>query len=386
MRQFKTDMLMNVKMFILWGFLFIYGCQTKETLPFLSFETDLKGENNDFFNRYYQLSEVIPLETNDSSLMGYIGKIIAAEDYLFIMDGGKTGIWIFDRSGKFVRKIDKPGRGPGEYVRMGDFMVSRDSQQVIVYDRIGKLNYYDWEGRFLYDRKAGLYFEQVENLPDGGWVTNHGFMHNVKLRDTAYVIIASDADMKPVAGVARYPNVECAVPIRITSGLFQDQGRCFVIPLTENTIYEYLPQDTLFVPRYGFKIGNSVLPDPDHLTDQDILKGFFKDYFLMYGQYIGEKTVWVSLGRLSDSKFNHLIGDKKTGKVYPLPYKLKDEENQIFLTRDFQQAGFEGKLVFYATAISITGMDYKNKNSQGYRLSTQLKDEDNPVLFLYEEK
>ena len=37
---------MNVKMFILWGLLFIYGCQTKETLPFLSFETDLKGENN----------------------------------------------------------------------------------------------------------------------------------------------------------------------------------------------------------------------------------------------------------------------------------------------------------------------------------------------------
>ena len=56
------------------------------------------------------------------------------------------------------------------------------------------------------------------------------------------------------------------------------------------------------------------------------------------------------------------------------------------MTRDFQQTGFEGKLVFYATAISITGMDYKDRNSQGYRLSTQLKDKDNPVLFLYEEK
>ena len=65
---------------------------------------------------------------------------------------------------------------------------------------------------------------------------------------------------------------------------------------------------------------------------------------------------------------------------------LYDETNELPLNRYMQHSGFEGNLVLYNMPLQIKEQDFKVETSAGYKLSRQLDDEDNPVLFVYEEK
>ncbi|WP_042343247.1 6-bladed beta-propeller, partial [Capnocytophaga canis] len=64
--------------------------------------------------------KIIPLETNNKSLIGGIYKIITTEEYIYIMDKFKgRNIIIFDKSGKFIKRFSH-GQGPGELSRLYD--------------------------------------------------------------------------------------------------------------------------------------------------------------------------------------------------------------------------------------------------------------------------
>jgi len=61
--------------------------------------------------------EYIPLEDTDESLVGNIQNLFYNNSHIYIKDN--TGlIKIFDRKGRFVRKINRLGRGPQEYSQM----------------------------------------------------------------------------------------------------------------------------------------------------------------------------------------------------------------------------------------------------------------------------
>lgn len=55
----------------------------------------------------------IKLATDTSNLIGVIDKIIPLKDRILIVDKDITQtIYIFDKSGKFIRKINKKAEGP----------------------------------------------------------------------------------------------------------------------------------------------------------------------------------------------------------------------------------------------------------------------------------
>ncbi len=59
--------------------------------------------------------EVIPLETNESSLFESVYHIGISDNYIAIHSRGKMIIKLFNRQGKFIRNIGSIGRGPGEF-------------------------------------------------------------------------------------------------------------------------------------------------------------------------------------------------------------------------------------------------------------------------------
>jgi hypothetical protein len=62
--------------------------------------------------------KLIPLETTDESLLGDIYKVLVTDSAIYIKDDFKGGgLVIFDREGKFVRRIPN-GQGPGELLRL----------------------------------------------------------------------------------------------------------------------------------------------------------------------------------------------------------------------------------------------------------------------------
>ena len=61
----------------------------------------------------------IPLETNDSILVGRVLNVRLESDKLYVSD--YNGIFVFDQNGKFLNTIGSKGRGPKEYISLYDF-------------------------------------------------------------------------------------------------------------------------------------------------------------------------------------------------------------------------------------------------------------------------
>lgn len=101
----------------------VFSCSKKQqkiTTTILTYdlnkvETDAKSEAKIKDIRY------IALETNDESLMGFPSKIIYRFNKFYILDCQSKSLFVFDSNGKFISKIHRLGKGPGEYINNSDF-------------------------------------------------------------------------------------------------------------------------------------------------------------------------------------------------------------------------------------------------------------------------
>lgn len=375
------------RFFLLWwmGCSLCWSCSDRNTADYQVFKVDPTSESKESFDRFYHLKEVIPLETTDSSVMGDIMKVISAKDRIFVAPWNGKSIFMFDRKGKYLSRIDKEGRGPGEYLRISDFMVTEEPEEIVLYAREGKLNFYDWEGNFLREQRTHLFINGMERLPDGSLVANYALSQKTLFRDTAFIVRVQNAEGVWVKGFFPLPKVQVSQPVRMVTSLYQSEGRCYVAPITENTIYEYIPEKMEFEPRYRFDVGGVLLPDVEKLTLEDFKRIFIFDYYVFSSEHIGRKTVLTTAFYGRKGEMLYFVGKIGEPKAYVLK-ALQDEENELPLNRYMQHSGFEGNLVGYNMPLQIKEQDFKSETSVGYKLSRQLDDEDNPVLFVYEEK
>ncbi|WP_288779921.1 BF3164 family lipoprotein [uncultured Alistipes sp.] len=86
--------------------------------------------------------EIIALETDDQCMLGQIQKIVFANNQYYILNSSQICIYIFNAQGKFVTKLEKLGRGPGEYLSLTSFAVI--GQDIWIFDNTGsKIMRYD---------------------------------------------------------------------------------------------------------------------------------------------------------------------------------------------------------------------------------------------------
>ncbi len=100
----------------------------------------------------FQLSKIaksityIPLETNDSLLLKYIRKIIKVGDSYFVLSG--NSIVRFNDEGMFLSKLERIGKGPGEYSGINDFDID-PTGRIIAISTWGKIMFYNLDGSFI---------------------------------------------------------------------------------------------------------------------------------------------------------------------------------------------------------------------------------------------
>lgn len=77
-------------------------------------DLDKNVQKEILFSSFVDLISYIPLETTDDCLIGKIHDIIISDSIIFVLNGEQNCVFFFNREGKFLRKIDKPGSEPGE--------------------------------------------------------------------------------------------------------------------------------------------------------------------------------------------------------------------------------------------------------------------------------
>jgi hypothetical protein len=87
---------------------------------------DLKKTQKASIFDYVKHIELIPLETGDNVLIGKLEKIIFHQNRYYILDTHHAQfiVFVFDETGKYIFKIDKRGRGPGEYTELYDIIIN----------------------------------------------------------------------------------------------------------------------------------------------------------------------------------------------------------------------------------------------------------------------
>lgn len=113
-------------------------------------------EDSIFASTFIASVKPIILETTDDNLIGFLSAMQVTKDCICVLDdgpGGSSGLYIFSKSGKYLRKIGQKGQGPGEYISIYDFTINEENDEVFIIDKSAlKFRIYKFStGKFIRD-------------------------------------------------------------------------------------------------------------------------------------------------------------------------------------------------------------------------------------------
>jgi hypothetical protein len=127
------------------------GTNNQVTIPI-----DLKHVTSISVKEIYSKIEIIPLQTNNETFIKDVNKLLFVNNKYFILDKDQKCIFIFDKNGNLISKINKYGKGPGEYNLISDFELNRFTNCIEVLNPQGIINSYDSTGKFINSYKLPI--------------------------------------------------------------------------------------------------------------------------------------------------------------------------------------------------------------------------------------
>ena len=140
-------------LFILFLFSFVFlldGCNTENTEKSYTIHADFDKENKVSFSDIFAKIELIPLETNEQSLIKNITKVVVHDNNYYLLDYQRSEILTYDSAGNFLFKISDRGEGPQEYINISDFSIDKNTQKLLLLSAVNNSMYeYDLRGNFI---------------------------------------------------------------------------------------------------------------------------------------------------------------------------------------------------------------------------------------------
>lgn len=102
--------------------------------------------------------EIIPLEQTYNSDIAQVERFIPYKEHYYVLNtiGFSNGsLLVFDKNGNFVRRIDKRGGGPGEYVDLQDIAIDSNNDELICMTQPKGFYRYDLEGNYISSARGG---------------------------------------------------------------------------------------------------------------------------------------------------------------------------------------------------------------------------------------
>lgn len=166
----KFNLIIRVLLFAL--LLCFSACSSKENSTkdggIITISIEIDGEDQRTFSQLVDSISFIALETNPESLIGLISELKILDSRAYVLDKRKSNcLFVFDINGRFLFKIDKKGKGPGEYVEASSFCVT-ENQEIIINDFSGKkILFYNRVGEFIRELHTDFHPNDIASLGDG---------------------------------------------------------------------------------------------------------------------------------------------------------------------------------------------------------------------------
>lgn len=266
----------------------------------------------------------IRLESSDDCLIEQIGKTIIVNDTLYIMDKPRRTVFLFNAdSGKYLNKISKIGRGPGEYTDLSDFDVYASKIYTLSYaDR--KLNVYSSDNKNIARINIPDKYTKLKVVDDDRvWLyaeNSNADLHNFALLNIATGNIEQRFDrFAEDGGYVRNATPFCG----------EYKGRLYTAKYFDNRIYAL--NDNEYTAVYDLDMHLQNIPQKD----------------------IATKT----LAELSEQYRNREV-------LHKISHVFRHENNVIIIARCFfSDYGFRDCIVKY---------DHKTQNTSFYRIGDEI--------------
>ena len=118
-----------------------------------------------------EITEIIPLETVEKSLLRNIDKLYVTDQYILVVDLRKSEIYLFDRDGRFRNKIGIKGRGPKEYIAFDDVQYDERNGLIYTHERMRhRMQSYGTNGKLINEKEYHQWLDSFLKTDDGYWI------------------------------------------------------------------------------------------------------------------------------------------------------------------------------------------------------------------------
>ncbi|GHV22221.1 hypothetical protein FACS1894174_06560 [Bacteroidia bacterium] len=145
------------------------GCKQSGTQSndIITVDVTMKYPKKELILQDFMDVEYIPLETNDDFLCE--GRVLAVGKKIIIVKNriNDGNIFIFDRNGKGLKKINRKGQGGEEYTNISEIILDEDNSEMFVNAHsVRRILVYDLDGKFKrsFKHKEGTMYSSIYNF------------------------------------------------------------------------------------------------------------------------------------------------------------------------------------------------------------------------------
>lgn len=371
-----------------------YSCNAKGTTDKSVERIDmLQGLGSHNIENLIKSIRIIPLETNDASLIHQIKKIKKVDQNWYVLDYNDSPIKRFSQDGHFITQIGKKGQGPGEFVQICDFAVTGDTVNIFAWSGNKKCIRMSSDNTLLYETNMLFPFDECHKTKDNDYLLHVG-NGVVSDENSHYLYRIND---KYQVKNKDFPKKE---PYDIMYTFYQ---KYFATGSNNDILYLREYNDTIYSinksdeikPKYKLDFGKiwyseQFLKDFHGKNFMDIHREFnSREYpkFIVYSE--NQDYLFVKYTRQqNDTDIDYIsLYSKKEKKAYNFNVEKNSLSALLLNLQEYNDPYFSSFITasdFLNIASSLDGDNPLYKEVKA--LAKKIKEEDNPLLVLLEFK
>ncbi len=340
------------------------------------------GELKKVKNSILNIDQIIRLKLSDSTVLGTINQVEVFNDKIYLLDDNYLYEFSFD--GKFLRKLNRKGNGPGEFIMLHSFFIDHENGNLYLYDPIG--------GRLLSYGIQQFNFIQNIELP---YLSPFSFIKDSK--SDLFIYYYSIRPYDDLHTHLVMSNKEGIVKSHLLNGeksghlmhgdprnIYSINGIVRLYPNFSNKIYE-LNNDSLFT-RYSLDFGPHSFPSAEFFMSFDDERPLMKE--LIVGDsnwirlmYVYETQKYLTVKYYINREFYVAYWDKESNKK--LHFKASDLDDDLRIGGNFPLpiGTYNDKIIGLLNPYTMD-INQIEKPDLLYLKKSDLESQ-NPILLLY---
>lgn len=373
----------------------LFGCSQRHTTI-----SPIKIDVSDWPKNISSLDEeieeyiIIPLETNEDNLIGYIWQIKFTDGKFIVFDGSKNSKFLlFDSKGNYLNSIGSVGKGPGEYLYASSFTLNTNQDQILIFDiRKRSLIYYTLSGEYIKEvrlLKQGI----LELINDDLFAIQEGRMGPIGIQEKHFELWLLNKQGEIVDRLFHY---EKSLGSDINSGFAKgtSPGILFYHKMYDYNIYTISSEgiDTI----YRFDFGKANVDTLNLLTRQVYSNLWENDDKISGISHLANTRDALAVGLVSGYNSRGLVlinhdtqnycfytcDSTGLGTYKHLPVPVPDWSNNTHFIAELDAFEWQSHLKNIPESQKVI----LREQISGFQQSEDLTENDNPVLILFKFK